>query len=74
MLKAYDEIAEFIATSSPEAVLGFVPSQSTKDRVASLIHREKTESLSSDESAELDRYFQLEQIMRLAKARARTYR
>jgi len=73
MLKAYDEIVDFIAMASPAAVLGFKPSQTTKDRVANLINREKTESLSIDESAELDRYLQLEQIMRLAKARARRH-
>jgi hypothetical protein len=41
--------------------------------VAELIEREKTASLSQDEQSELDHYTQLEHLMRLAKARARSH-
>jgi hypothetical protein len=71
MTTAYDEIVDFIATSNPVAVAAFEASQATKDRVADLIHREKTIGLNSKESSELQRYLSLEHIMRLAKARAR---
>ncbi len=72
--RAYEEIVDFIAagTSSRE-VVAFHPSETTKARVADLIHREKTSGLSPDEAAELDHYLQLEHVMRLAKARARAY-
>jgi hypothetical protein len=72
MNRVYDEIVDFISSgTSPSAVASFVPSQQTKDRVAELIHREKTTGLSEEESSELDHYLHIEHIMRLAKARAR---
>ncbi len=71
MINAYDEIVDFIAAASPAAVIDFEPSQATKDRVADLIHREKTVGLSADEASELNRFLSLEHIMRLAKVRAR---
>jgi uncharacterized protein YnzC (UPF0291/DUF896 family) len=38
--------------------------------VAALVAREKTVGLTADEKSELDRYLQLEHVMRLTKARA----
>jgi hypothetical protein len=74
MISAYEEIVEFIAAGvTPRMVAQFQPSQETKDRVADLIHREKTSGLSPEEATELEHYLQLEHIMRLAKARARSY-
>ena len=52
-------------------VVAFCPSATTKERLADLIYREKTEGLSPEETAELNHYMQLEHLMRLAKARAR---
>jgi hypothetical protein len=73
MIRAYDEFVDFIASGpSPVAVAQFQVSQETKDRVADLIHREKTTGLSPEETADLDHYLHLEHAMRLAKARART--
>lgn len=72
MTRAYEEIIDFIAGgSSPSEVVEFHPSDGTRERVAELLRRQKTSVLSSDETAELDHYLQLEHIMRLAKARAR---
>jgi hypothetical protein len=74
MISAYDEIVEFIAAgTSPSSVVSFVPSSDAKERVAELIHRQKTEGITEAESAELDRVLHLEHIMRLAKVRARHY-
>jgi hypothetical protein len=74
MTRAYEEIIDFIASgTSPCDVVAFQPSDAAKARVADLIHREKTTGLSPEETAELDHYLQLEHVMRLAKARARTY-
>jgi hypothetical protein len=72
MLRAYDEIVEFIATgTTPAGVVTFQPSQATKDRVAELVQREKTIGLNAEEASELEHFLHTEHIMRLAKARAR---
>lgn len=74
VVRAYEEIVEFIAAgSSPQNVVAFRPSQTTKERVADLIYREKTEGLPLEEKSELDNYLHLEHFMRLAKARAHNY-
>jgi hypothetical protein len=74
MILAYDEIVNFIAGgSTPQSVIDFRPSEQTKARVADLIHRQKTASLSPEETAELDKYLYIEHLMRLAKARARQH-
>jgi hypothetical protein len=74
MTRAYEEIIDFIAAgTTPSRVVAFQPSQEVKDRVADLIHREKTTGLSPEESSELNQYLQLEHLMRLAKARARAH-
>lgn len=73
-LRAYEEVVDFIAAgTSPQNVMAFRPSETAKERVADLIQREKTTSLSPDEKSELVHYLQLEHLMRLAKARARRY-
>ena len=71
--KVYDEVIEFIASSSPQNVIAFRPSKEAKARVAELIEREKLEGLSEEEKSELDHYLQIEHLMRLAKARAHHY-
>jgi len=71
--KAYDEIADFIAANNPRGVIAFQPSEESKDRVADLISREKTEGLSRDKESELDHYMMIETLMRLAKSRAHRY-
>jgi len=74
MIRAYEEIVDFIAAgTTPQAVAHFEPSQETKDRVADLIHREKTAGLAPEETSELDYYLRVEHLMRLAKARAWSY-
>ncbi len=74
MSKAYEEVIDFIARgSSPRAVADFCPSQEVKARVAELVAREKTQSLTAGEKAELEDYLRREHIMRLAKARARQF-
>jgi hypothetical protein len=72
MILAYDEFVDFIAGgSTPQSVIDFRPSEETKAYVADLIRRQKNDSLSPDETAELNHYLQIEHLMRLAKARAR---
>jgi hypothetical protein len=72
MTIAYDEFVDFIAAgTTPSGVVAFQPSDATKERVEGLIRREKTSALSDEETAELNHYFHIEHVMRLAKARAR---
>jgi hypothetical protein len=71
--KVYDEVIEFIASSSPQDVTAFCPSEEAKARVADLIFREKTEGFSEDEKSELDLCLQIEHLMRVAKVRAHHY-
>ena len=72
MILAYDEFVDFIAGgNTPQSVVDFRPSDEAKAHVAGLIRRQKAESLSADETAELNYYLQIEHLMRLAKARAR---
>jgi hypothetical protein len=71
MTTAYDEFVDFIAAgTTPESLIQFRPSEAAKAKVADLIRRQKTGSLSVDESAELNHYLEIEHFMRLAKARA----
>lgn len=73
MIRAYDEIVEFIAAgTTSDTVARFEPSQTTKDYVANLIQKEKTAGLTDEEASELDHFLKLEHLMRLAKVRART--
>ncbi|MCZ7644809.1 MAG: hypothetical protein M5U26_05925 [Planctomycetota bacterium] len=74
MLKVYTEIVEFLAAgTTPNEIVAFQPSIATKNRVAELIEREKESQLSTEESAELSHYMELEHLMRLAKAKAREH-
>ncbi len=74
MIRAYEEIVEFIAAGTrPETVAVFQPSDAAKARVHELIAKEKQASLMPEEVSELDHYLQLEHLMRLVKARARQH-
>ena len=70
-MKAYQEVAEFIATRSPRDVAGFKPSAEARGRAIELLEREKASGLTGEERRELDHYEDLELLMNLAKARAR---
>jgi len=72
-LKAYEEVAELIASVNPAKVLAFRPSEETKKRVSELIDREKNAEISSEEKSELDYYMKLEHLMRMAKILAQKY-
>ena len=72
MTVAYEEFVDFIAGgTTPESVIAYQPSAAAKERVAELIARSKTSSLTSDETSELNHFLQIEHLLRLAKARAR---
>jgi len=67
----YLELIDFIAAgATSEQVIHFRPSANAQARVEELIGKAKEDRLSQDEQAELDYFFQLEHILRVAKARA----
>jgi hypothetical protein len=72
--KAYDEIVDLFARGTPPAkVLAFRPSRKIQERVRYLLDRNKTGELTEEESAELERFGELEHLMQLVKARAQHY-
>ena len=70
-MRAYEEVAEFIARRGPREVADFRPSAESRERVAELLEREKAGELSAEERRDLDHYEDLELLMNLARARAR---
>jgi hypothetical protein len=73
MHNAFDEVVDFIVVNNPRGVIAFRSSTKAIARVADLISREKTGDLSADERSELDHCLLVEELMRLAKARARRH-
>jgi hypothetical protein len=72
--RVYEEIVDFIAAgTSPRAVAAFQPSDLVRERVRELLRLDKESRLTRDQALELEHYTQLEHIMRLAKARARSH-
>jgi hypothetical protein len=66
-------VVEFLAREIRADVLtGFQPSKATRRRIWQLVHKEKDEGLTPGEKCELDEYEQLEHLLILARARARS--
>ena len=71
---AYDSLADFMVTLDPVKVLNFHAPSDIQDRVEALLDKKQGKSgLSLAEQEELDHYFILEHIVRLAKSRARLH-
>jgi hypothetical protein len=70
-MKAYEEVAEFIARRGPREVAEFQPSAEALDRARELLAREKSDRITPEERRELDHYENLELLMNLARAHAR---
>jgi hypothetical protein len=70
-LQPFDDLIEFLAKMAPEQVLAFRPSETTVRRVRNLIAKEKDGTILREEKFELDRYLLQEDLMIIAKARAR---
>ena len=72
--RAYEEIIDLFARGTSSAdVLAFRPSEESQERVRYLLTKSKSDDLTKDEAAELDRFGELEQLMQLVKARAHLY-
>ncbi len=68
----YDELAEFLASLAPEKVLAFKPSEKKQKRLSELLELQQTRSLTALEQMEIEHFFTLERIIRVAKAHALT--
>ena len=72
MTRVYEEIIDFLARGfTPDSLIAYQPSEEAHRRVEELIQRERNESLTSEETSELNHYMELDHILTLAKARAR---
>ncbi len=72
--KAYHEIIDLFAKGcDPQSILSFKPSSKAQRRVRYLLNQSKTEGLTADEDAELQRWGEIESFMQLVKARARQF-
>lgn len=70
---AYDSLADFMAMLDPIKVLAFHAPTKIQERVEELLEKKQDIGLSPLEQEELDHYFILEHIVRLAKSRARLH-
>jgi hypothetical protein len=69
----HDEILEFLtSTPTPEQIIAFRPSQDTQQRVSDLLDRSHNGALTAEEQIELDEFEQVEHLMRMLKARAKS--
>lgn len=68
---AYDSLANFIATLDPKKVLEFHAPESIQNRVEELLYQKEQIGLKEQEQEELNHYFILEHIVRLAKSKVR---
>lgn len=66
----YEELAEFMASMDPAKVMDYKASEEAQSRLEFLLEKKRDNKLSPDEQAELEHYFTVERIVRLAKARA----
>ena len=70
-LPAYDEFVEFIvSTPTVEQVSQLRLSAATEARISALLKANREETITPEETDELDEYLRLERIMRKAKIRA----
>jgi hypothetical protein len=70
----HSEIIDFLASGpSPQRIIDFQPSENVTARVAELLSKNRANTLTEAESAELDQYETLDYLMTLVKARARIY-
>lgn len=72
--QAYGEIIELFASGADVArIIAFHPSEQTAARARELLLKNSAGTITEEELAELDQFAHIEHLMRLIKARARTY-
>lgn len=69
----FTEALDFLASgSTPEQIMAFKASPAVQERLEELLDKNREEGLTEDEEAELDVYEQVDDLMILLKAHART--
>lgn len=68
----YDDLAEFLASLSPEKVLAYQPSEKKQKRLSTLLDKKRSMELTAPEVEEMEHFFTLERIIRMAKTHALT--
>lgn len=67
-----DEILDFLAsTPTPEQIIVFRPSPTLQARASDLLERNRNDTLTAEEAAELEEFSRLNHFMSLLKIRAR---
>ena len=66
----YDDVIDLLAKLPPELLLDFHPSEKAQARLEILLDKKSENRLSQPEKDELDKFFVLEHIVRMAKANA----
>lgn len=70
----YTEVIEFLASGpTPQAIITFHSSEEAQARVVELLDKNRSNTLTPVEQAELDQYENLDYLMTLVKARARLH-
>lgn len=67
----YDEIAAFVASLSAEKVLAYHVPEQMQSRLAELLEKQQTGEISESERREIEHHLVINNIISLAKARAR---
>jgi hypothetical protein len=68
----FDEILGFLtSTPTPEQIIAFRPSDVLQERVRFLLDKQRNESLTAEESAELDEFGRMNHLMSMLKIKAR---
>ncbi len=70
-IPAYDEVAAILANLDPVKIIALKPSESSIKRMGDLLEKNRSGSLSVEETYELDRLLALDHLIALAKAHAR---
>lgn len=68
--ETYRHVLEFLAsTPSPEAILSFKVTTATQERISDLLEKNREGQLTPAESAELDEYVRIDNLISLLKTR-----
>jgi hypothetical protein len=68
----FDEVTDFLARApGPEAIIEYRPSAALAARVQELLARNRSDSLTPDEQAEMDEFLRMEHFMTMLKLKAR---
>lgn len=70
-VRPFEDLINFMATLAPKDVLAFRVSEATTLRVQLLLKKHKDNTITAAENSELERYLMEEELMIIAKARAK---